>query len=107
MVKELVQKVNRGETVTFQSQEVHTAAVLLKTFLRELSHPLMTYQLFDSILHFAGKLKHLAGNMLQCHNLRHSTGEQTELLSRSCYQEAPRSELRGPQISDGVLVSRH
>ena len=67
MVKELVQKVNRGETVTFQSQEVHTAAVLLKTFLRELSHPLMTYQLFDSILHFAGKLKHLAENMLQCY----------------------------------------
>ena len=55
-VKELVQKVNRGETISFERQDVHTAAVLLKTFLRELSHPLMTYQLFDSILHFAGKL---------------------------------------------------
>ena len=54
-VKELVQKINRGETVSFQKQDVHTAAVLLKTFLRELSHPLMTYQLFDSILHFTGK----------------------------------------------------
>lgn len=52
-VKDLVQKVNRGETVSFERADVHTAAVLLKTFLRELSHPLMTYQLFDSILHFA------------------------------------------------------
>ena len=25
-------------------QDVHIAAVLLKTFLRELSHPLLTYQ---------------------------------------------------------------
>ena len=37
----------------FTGTDVHTATVLLKTFLRELSHPLLTYQLFESVLHFA------------------------------------------------------
>jgi len=53
-VKEYIQKVNRGEKVEFSVQrDVHIVTVLLKTFLRELSHPILTYQLFDSILHFA------------------------------------------------------
>ena len=54
-MKEYIQKVNRGEKVEFSVQrDVHIVTVLLKTFLRELSHPILTYQLFDSILHFAG-----------------------------------------------------
>jgi len=52
VVRELQTKIDQGETVDFEIQDVHIAAVLLKTFLRELSHPLLTYQLFDSILHF-------------------------------------------------------
>jgi len=53
VVRELQSKVDKGENVDFEFQDVHIAAVLLKTFLRELSHPLLTYQLFDSILHFS------------------------------------------------------
>lgn len=53
VVRELQAKINRGENVEFETGDVHIAAVLLKTFLRELSHPILTYQLFDSILHFA------------------------------------------------------
>jgi len=52
VVRELQTKIDQGENVEFEIQDVHIAAVLLKTFLRELSHPLLTYQLFDSILHF-------------------------------------------------------
>ena len=39
----------------FEQNDFHIAAVLLKTFLRELSAPILTYQLFDSIIHFSGK----------------------------------------------------
>ena len=53
-VKELVARINKGEKISFSAHDVINATVLLKTFLRELSHPLLTYQLFDSILHFTG-----------------------------------------------------
>lgn len=57
VVRELQLKVDRGDNIEFEAQDVHIAAVLLKTFLRELSHPLMTYQLFDSIIHFTDLAK--------------------------------------------------
>ena len=64
VVRELQTKIDQGENVDFEiqvlfifnhqsndqpspslpDQDVHIAAVLLKTFLRELSHPLLTYQ---------------------------------------------------------------
>ena len=53
-VKELVKKVNQGENISFSTNDVIIATVLLKTFFRELSHPILTYQLFESILHFSG-----------------------------------------------------
>jgi len=52
-VREIQTRIDLGETVEFDKSDVHIAAVLLKTFLRELSAPLLTYQLFDSILHFS------------------------------------------------------
>eukprot|EP00092_Neocalanus_flemingeri_P081148 GFUD01101298.1.p1 GENE.GFUD01101298.1~~GFUD01101298.1.p1 ORF type:complete len:513 (+),score=127.65 GFUD01101298.1:114-1652(+) len=52
VVRELQAKIDRGENVEFEPHDVHIAAVILKTFLRELSHPILTYQLYDSILHF-------------------------------------------------------
>ena len=54
-VKELQAKIDLGENIDFEKSDVHIAAVLLKTFLRELSAPILTYQLFDSIIHFSGK----------------------------------------------------
>uniref|UniRef100_A0A146M8A5 Rho GTPase-activating protein 1 n=2 Tax=Lygus hesperus TaxID=30085 RepID=A0A146M8A5_LYGHE len=50
-VKELQARINLGETVDFDGN-VHTAAVLLKTFLRELEEPLMTFELYDEITQF-------------------------------------------------------
>jgi len=54
-VKECVQKLNRGEKVieTLSVQDVILVTVILKTFLREMSEPLLTFDLFESILHFA------------------------------------------------------
>lgn len=51
LVKELQAKVNKGEQIEF-NDDVHIAAVLLKTFLRELEEPLMTFDLYDEITQF-------------------------------------------------------
>jgi len=57
VVRELQAKINKGDNIEFETQDVHIAAVLLKTFLRELSHPILTYQLYDSVLHFSNLTK--------------------------------------------------
>lgn len=42
-----------GTTVNFREMEdVHLAAVILKTFLRELPEPLLTYQLYNDVVNF-------------------------------------------------------
>lgn len=55
LVKELQSKYNHGQPVDFHG-DVHLAAVLLKTFLRELEEPLMTFDLYDEITQFQSKL---------------------------------------------------
>uniref|UniRef100_A0A8C1IR80 Rho-GAP domain-containing protein n=1 Tax=Cyprinus carpio TaxID=7962 RepID=A0A8C1IR80_CYPCA len=53
LVKEIKQKYNSGEEVSFyQLDDVHLAAVILKMFLRELPEPLLTYQLYNDIVNF-------------------------------------------------------
>ncbi|XP_014866371.1 PREDICTED: rho GTPase-activating protein 1 isoform X1 [Poecilia mexicana] len=53
LVKEVQLKYNSGATVNFRDMEdVHLAAVILKTFLRELPEPLLTYQLYNDIVNF-------------------------------------------------------
>lgn len=54
VVKELQAKVNQGQPIDFNG-DVHTAAVLLKTFLRELEEPIMTFDLYDEITQFQSK----------------------------------------------------
>lgn len=49
-VRELKEAANRGETLTFDNP--HEAAVLLKTTLRELKEPLLTYDLYDEVMQF-------------------------------------------------------
>lgn len=45
-----------GEEVSFsQMEDVHLAAVILKTFLRELPEPLLTYHLYNDIVNFHSK----------------------------------------------------
>ena len=54
-VKEVQSLFNNGQTVHFNSfggYSVHLAAVILKSFLRELEEPLLTFDLYDDILDF-------------------------------------------------------
>lgn len=52
IVRDLKARVNKGEIVPLN--DPHVAAVLLKTFLRELTEPLLTYDLYDEIMQFTG-----------------------------------------------------
>ncbi|RZF35175.1 hypothetical protein LSTR_LSTR012380 [Laodelphax striatellus] len=51
VVKEFKNRINQGLPVDF-AEDVHIAAVLLKTFLRELEEPLLTFELYDEITQF-------------------------------------------------------
>ncbi|KAM7365243.1 hypothetical protein PAMP_016188 [Pampus punctatissimus] len=56
LVKEVQLKYNSGVAVNFtEMEDVHLAAVILKTFLRELPEPLMTYQLYNDIVNFTSE----------------------------------------------------
>ncbi|MCI4393233.1 hypothetical protein PGIGA_G00155180 [Pangasianodon gigas] len=53
LVKNIQQKYNSGEKVNFfEMDDVHLAAVILKTFLRELPEPLLTYKLYNDVVNF-------------------------------------------------------
>ncbi|XP_069752129.1 rho GTPase-activating protein 1 isoform X3 [Narcine bancroftii] len=53
LVKEVLDKYNNGVPVDFAVyDDVHLTAVMLKTFLRELPEPLLTYGLYDQIVSF-------------------------------------------------------
>uniref|UniRef100_A0A8C3HFK1 Rho GTPase activating protein 1 n=1 Tax=Chrysemys picta bellii TaxID=8478 RepID=A0A8C3HFK1_CHRPI len=53
IVKEVQQKYNMGIQVDFQQYEdIHLAAVILKTFLRELPEPLLTFSLYNHVVNF-------------------------------------------------------
>lgn len=54
-IKEMQRSLNRGEAIDF-CNDPHIAAVLLKTFLRDLEEPLLTYELYDEILKFPCKM---------------------------------------------------
>lgn len=54
VIKELQSACNRGEPISFKN-DPHNAAVLLKTFLRDLEEPLMTFDLYEEILKFQSK----------------------------------------------------
>lgn len=49
-IKELMAKINNGQRIVFSDGDVHIAAVILKTFLKELEEPLLTFALFDHII---------------------------------------------------------
>ncbi|XP_050096389.1 rho GTPase-activating protein 68F [Anopheles aquasalis] len=52
-IKELRAKINAGEEVQLANEDTHVTASLLKTFLRELEEPLLTYELYDDITQFS------------------------------------------------------
>lgn len=53
VIKDLKLVANRGGKINFQ--DPHEAAVLLKTFLRELKEPLLTHELYDEVMLFQSK----------------------------------------------------
>lgn len=53
-VRDLKNRVNNGEVIPLH--DPHVSAVLLKTFLRELTEPLLTYELYDEVMQFTCKL---------------------------------------------------
>ncbi|XP_051885610.1 rho GTPase-activating protein 1 [Pristis pectinata] len=53
LVREILDKYNNGVPVDFAVYgDVHLVAVMLKTFLRELPEPLLTYDLYDQVVSF-------------------------------------------------------
>ncbi|NXU81218.1 RHG01 protein, partial [Oreotrochilus melanogaster] len=53
VVREVQQKYNMGVPVDFQQyDDVHLPAVILKTFLRELPEPLLTFDLYSHVVNF-------------------------------------------------------
>lgn len=62
VVKTVQQAFNMGEKINFNSLNldeemsleatVHVAAVIVKSFLRELPEPLLTFQLYDDVINF-------------------------------------------------------
>lgn len=60
LVKEVQSRANQGQRIDFVALEgtegadttVHVAAVILKSFLRELAEPLLTFDLYDEVINF-------------------------------------------------------
>lgn len=65
IVKEVQERFNNGEKVNLNEfeleQSYHIASVLLKSFLRELEEPLLTFELYDDIIDFQ-QIKISTGN---------------------------------------------
>lgn len=60
-VKDVQELLNSGEEVNFDEygeQSVHVAAVILKTFLRELEEPILTFGLFSDVTSFKNHHHH-------------------------------------------------
>lgn len=60
-VKDVQELLNSGEELDFDDygeQSIHVAAVILKTFLRELEEPLLTFALFQEITSFKNQHHH-------------------------------------------------
>lgn len=54
IIDDIKRRVNAGENVDFKDVDTHAIAALLKTFLRDLKEPLLTYDLYDEIVKFLG-----------------------------------------------------
>lgn len=54
-INELKKQLNSGENVNFDGEDVYVVAGLLKSFFRELTEPLLTFELYDEIVRFLGK----------------------------------------------------
>lgn len=64
-------RVNAGEQVDFKDVDTHAIAGLLKTFLRDLNEPLLTYDLYDEIINFLGEFQVHFAFIKICNNRFH------------------------------------
>lgn len=53
-INELKKRINEGAFIDMSSEDTHVVAGVLKTFLRDLQEPLLTYELYDEITQFLG-----------------------------------------------------
>lgn len=60
VINDIKVRVNAGEIVDFKDVDTHAIAGLLKSFLRDLTEPLLTYELYEEIVKFLG-------NYSRCH----------------------------------------
>ncbi|XP_031626838.1 rho GTPase-activating protein 68F [Contarinia nasturtii] len=51
-INDMKKRVNSGELVDFKDIDTHAIAGLLKTFLRDLKEPLLTFELYEEIVNF-------------------------------------------------------
>lgn len=56
VINDIKKRVNAGEQIDFKDVDTHAIAGLLKTFLRDLNEPLLTYELYDEIVNFLGMM---------------------------------------------------
>lgn len=54
-INELKKLINSGENVNFDGEDIYVVAGLLKSFFRELTEPLLTFELYDEIVRFLGE----------------------------------------------------
>lgn len=85
-VKDVQELLNSGEEVSFDEygeQSVHVASVILKTFLRELEEPLLTFALFHDITSFKNHHhhNHPPTTHLTDEIWRHSSGQEPQRSS--------------------------
>ena len=83
LVKECQQRLDSGEDLDFQQLQngenaFHLAAALLKSFLRQLEEPLLTFDLFDDVIAF----RDLSNSM------------EKVLLAKSLVQRLPRDNYK-------------
>ncbi|KAM9705230.1 rho GTPase-activating protein 8-like [Menidia menidia] len=75
VIQEVQKLYNLGKPVDFEEyQDVHVAAVILKTFLRELPEPLLTYRLYSQVLDILGVESSL--RVIRCGQLVESLPQQ-------------------------------
>lgn len=69
LVIDLFKRIFLGETVVFQQYgDVHLAACILKTFLRNLKEPLLTYRLYPELIGLSGSEYAILIFWLLCEN---------------------------------------
>ena len=101
----------------FEDGDVHIAAVILKTFLRELSEPLLTYDLYNTVVRFEVRKGTTSRNERNCqdcnvtiistinHPLFSGRAARRSVVLREADSEpAARPQLHGAQVPRGVSV---